>query len=59
MEGNGQSADPEEVKGLGDTPTVLTFRLDDESVIQLAVPNDALELARGPLPFPVSEPVAN
>ena len=53
MEGRGQKADPEEVKGLGDAPTILRFRLDDESVIQMAVPGESVSLARGP--FPTSE----
>jgi hypothetical protein len=48
MESSGQSADPEEVKGLGDNPTILRFRLDDESIIQMAVPGDAREIAQGP-----------
>jgi hypothetical protein len=57
MEGSSQNADPEEVKGLGDAPAVLTFRLDDESVIQMAVPSDTLDLAQGP--FTVSELAAS
>ena len=48
MEDSGQSANPGTVKGLGDAPTILRFRLDDESVIQMAVPGDALEAAQGP-----------
>ena len=55
MEEAGQSADSGEVKGLGDDPVILRFRLDDESVIQMAVSSDALERAQGP--FAVSEAV--
>ncbi len=47
-EGPIESADPEEVKRLGENPVLLQFRLDDESVLQLAAPGDALVLAQGP-----------
>ena len=43
------------MKGLGDAPTILRFRLDDESVIQMAVPGNVLETAQGP--FTVSQAV--
>lgn len=32
--------DPTEVKGLGPTPVVVSLRLDDESVIELAAAHD-------------------
>jgi hypothetical protein len=46
MEAAGQSSDLEEVKGLGENAMIFTFRLDDGSIIQMAVADDAL--APGP-----------
>ena len=37
MEGSPQDADPEEVKGLGDHPVLIRARLDDGSILQVAV----------------------
>ena len=37
VEGPPQDADPEDVKGLGENPKVLRARLDDDSIIQVAV----------------------
>jgi hypothetical protein len=48
MEAAGPSSDLEEVKGLGENAMIFTFRLDDGSIIQMAVADDALALAPGP-----------
>ena len=40
-----QDADPEEVKGLGDHPKVARVRLDDDSIIQVALGDVHPELA--------------
>ena len=37
VEGPVQDADPEEVKGLGDHPKMIRARLDDGSILQVAV----------------------
>ena len=37
VEGKPQDADPEEVKGLGDHPVLFRVRLDDDSIIQVAL----------------------
>ena len=42
-----QDADPEEVKGLGEHPKVLRARLDDGSILQVAVAEIHPELAPG------------
>ena len=43
-----QSADTEVVKGLGENPVIFRLGLDDGAIVQLAVPAEAVELARGP-----------
>jgi hypothetical protein len=43
-----QSADTEVVKGLGENPVIFRLGLDDGAFVQLAVPAEAVELARGP-----------
>jgi hypothetical protein len=40
-----QDADPEEVKGLGEHPQVLRARLDDGSILQVALDEIHPELA--------------
>jgi hypothetical protein len=45
MEGPVQDADPEEVKGLGEYPKVIRARLDDGSILQVAVGELHPELA--------------
>ncbi len=45
--GAAEIADPEQVKGLGDSPVTLRFNLDNEAVIEIAVPGESAE-ARGP-----------
>jgi hypothetical protein len=40
-------ADPDEVKGLGDSPVTLRLQLDNQSVIEIAVEGDK-EHAQGP-----------
>ena len=40
-----QDADPQEVKGLGDHPKVARVRLDDDSIIQVALSDIHPELA--------------
>ena len=42
-----QDADPEEVKGLGEHPKVIRARLDDGSILQVAVAEIHPELAPG------------
>ena len=42
-----QDADPEEVKGLGEHPKVLRARLDDGSILQVAVAEIHPDLAPG------------
>ena len=45
-----QPADPEQVKGLGDQPVTVQFRLDDGGIIEMAVPTEFQALAAGPFP---------
>ena len=45
VEGMPQEANPEEVKGLGDHPTLVRVRLDDDSIIQVALSELHPELA--------------
>ena len=47
-EGSAESADPEEVKRLGDQPVLLRFRLDDGAVLEMAVPEESQKVAQGP-----------
>ena len=47
-EGSAESADPEELKRLGENPVLLRFRLDDGAVLEMAVPAESQELAQGP-----------
>jgi hypothetical protein len=47
-EGSVESADPEEVKRLGENLALLRFRLDNGAVLQMAVLDDSLTLAQGP-----------
>ena len=47
-EGSVESADPEDVKRLGENPVLLRFRLDEGDVLQMAVPKDSVALAKGP-----------
>ena len=37
VEGPARDADPNEIKGLGENPEVLRARLDDGSILQVAV----------------------
>ncbi len=37
VDGSPQDADPEEVKGLGDHPVLIRARLDDDSILEVAV----------------------
>ncbi len=48
LEGSLSDANPEQVKRLGENPKVLRIKLDDGSVLQLAVPEEHLVLAQGP-----------
>lgn len=43
-----QTTDPKQVKGLGDTPVTMQFRLDDGAIIEVAAPGDVSEEAQGP-----------
>jgi hypothetical protein len=43
-----QKADPEQVKGLGDSPVTMQYRLDGGEVIELAAQSDDLADAQGP-----------
>ena len=43
-----KAADTEQVKGLGDKPVTMQFRLDEGAVIEVAVPAEALAQAKGP-----------
>ncbi len=43
-----QSADPDQIKGLGDKPVTAQFRLDSGAIIEVAAPSDASALAQGP-----------
>jgi hypothetical protein len=43
-----QPADPEQVKGLGDTPITMQFRLDSGAIIEIAAPGEDSADARGP-----------
>ena len=43
-----QKADPEKVKGFGDFPITMQFRLDDGSVIEIAASSEEEKLAQGP-----------
>jgi hypothetical protein len=47
MEGSPQDADPEEVKGLGDHPVLIRARLDDDSILEVAVEEIHPDLAPG------------
>jgi len=48
VEGPAEIAPPQEVKGLGEHPVLLRFRLDDGDVLQMAVPGNSQKLAQGP-----------
>ena len=52
-----ESADPEEVKRLGENLVLLRFRLDGGAVLAMAVPAESKALAQGP--FLSGEPEAN
>lgn len=43
-----QPADPEQVKGLGDSPITMQFRLDDDTVIEVAARGEESESAKEP-----------
>jgi hypothetical protein len=43
-----QPADPDQVKGLGDKPVTMQYRLDGGEVIEIAVPSEMLTKAQGP-----------
>jgi hypothetical protein len=43
-----QPADPDKIKGLGDKPVTIQFRLDGGEVIELAAQGEDLDDARGP-----------
>jgi len=43
-----QPADPDQVKGLGDSPITMQFRLDDDVVIEVAARGDESEWAQEP-----------
>lgn len=43
-----QPADPEEVKGLGESPVTMQYRLDDGGVIEIATSSEELPDERGP-----------
>ena len=45
VEGSPQEADPEEVKGLGDQPVLMRVRLDDDSIMEVALEKIHPELA--------------
>jgi len=45
VEGSPQDADPEEVKGLGDHPVLMRARLDDDSILEVALEKIHPELA--------------
>ena len=48
IEGTPTGADTEQVKRLGENPKMLRIKLDDGSILQLAVPEEHLDLAQGP-----------
>jgi hypothetical protein len=43
-----QPADSEQIKGLGDSPITMQFRLDHGAVIEVAAPGEDLESAQEP-----------
>jgi hypothetical protein len=43
-----QTAEREQVKGLGDSPVTLRFNLDNEAVIEIAAKGESSAQARGP-----------
>lgn len=43
-----QTADGDKVKRLGDNPVTMQFRLDNDAVIEVAAPGDAVQEAQGP-----------
>ncbi len=43
-----QPADSEQVKGLGDSPITMQFRLDEGAVIEVAAPGEETEFAQEP-----------
>jgi hypothetical protein len=43
-----QPADPDHVKGLGDSPITMQFRLDEGAVIEVAAPEEDSEAAQEP-----------
>jgi hypothetical protein len=43
-----QQADPEQVKGLGDTPVTVQYQVDEGAVIEIAAPGEDAALAQGP-----------
>ena len=43
-----QPADSEQVKGLGDSPITMQFRLDDDTVIEVAARGEESESAKEP-----------
>lgn len=43
-----QAADHEKVKGLGDSPVTMRFKLDDGAVIEIAAKGESSALAQGP-----------
>ena len=43
-----QPADPEQVKGLGDQPVTMQFRLDNGTTIEIAAAGEEIAIAQGP-----------
>jgi len=53
-----QPADPKQVKGLGDKPVTMQFRLDDGTIIEIALSSEMATLAQGPFFVNLSEPLS-
>ena len=55
VEGQVEAANPDDWKRLGDEPRVLTLRLDDDSVIEVAAKRDDEQLLVGPFSLSMSQ----
>jgi hypothetical protein len=54
-----QPADNEQVKGLGDNPVTMQFLLDNAVIIEVAVPGEVSDVAKGPFFSDISESITN
>jgi hypothetical protein len=52
LAGRERSAEPGEVRRLGQQPTVVSVAVDEDTVIEIAVPEEALDKARGSFAVP-------